>query len=461
MGLPIAPDSFDLEGVVHNGVEYACVRPLLGRIMRVARQAKEDEEVFLKTKIQKLKAKSIDEYVGDNAGVVKARLAHGSWADAVAVFNELAKPMLPSQVLRNLQRTISSIREQAHRAGCLEAPQLGSERVAQLGEEAVTQLLCFVIVQSSVESLRSTHLVVSELSDPVSVEPGPTTENTATWCYRVFSNALSVIEGMTVSLSMDNHDQRLASVQGSGAAVSKGGPKHRSMWRHLTNAAQDERHPNAPTWLPDDEVAACMGCDEPFGIKYRRHHCRHCGNILCQKCTTKRTTIPHLQYTKPMRVCETCYAMIELTRNPPTEQPAAEAAVQRLLEGKKSKPGNAIINYVRIFDERIKPDPATVGIKTREVMDAVRKMIIDENRQDLLRSMLKQHEDEPDYAVEYNLNLLVNTILEKRCAFDCDLHVRVDLRRFDSWVSAQDVLTATRESAELPHTSALRGRDGT
>ena len=402
MGLPVAPDTFDLPGVVHNGVEYACVRPLLGRIMRVAKQAKEDEEIFLKTKIQKLKAKSVAEYVADSTDILPARLHNGVLEGSVRTFNELAKPMLPSQVLRALQHTIRSMRQSAAEA---------QSTSNGLGEETVTRLLCFVIVQSAVESLRSTHLVVSELSDPVTVQPGPTTVDTATWCYRVFSNALSVIEGMTVSLSMDSHDQQL---QQSSSSRDK--QKQNSMWWNLTTAAQDERLPNAPTWLSDAEVAACMGCADPFGKRQRRHHCRHCGNILCDKCTTKRTKIPHLQYSKPVRVCEACFAMIELTRNPPTEQPAADSAVQQLLEGKKSKPGNAIVNYVRIFDERIKPDPATVGIKTREVMDAVRRMIMDEHRDELLGRMLKQEEDEPSWNLEYNLNLLINTILEKRYA---------------------------------------------
>jgi hypothetical protein len=404
MGLPTAPVSFDLRGLVHNGVEYACVRPLLGRIMRVARAAKEDEEIFLKTKIQKLKAKSVTEYMGSSHGIAPAWLRGIDWGGIVAILNELVRPMLPAQVLRTLQRTVSTIRAAATDADLANGG---------LNEQDVTRLLCYVIVQSSVESLRSIHLVVSELSDPVTVQPGPTTENSATWCYRVFSNALSVIEGMTVSLSMDHHDQRL---QRAGNSAAKDSQKPGSIWRHLTNAAQDERHPTAPTWLKDAEVAACMGCDRPFGKKIlgSRHHCRHCGNVLCEKCTTKRTTIPHLQYNKPMRVCETCFAMIELTRNPPTEQPAAEAAVKQLLEGKKSKPGNAITNYVRIFDERIMPGAATVGIKTREVMDAVRQMIMDEHRDELLKTVLKQEEDEPAWNLEYNLNMLINMILEQR-----------------------------------------------
>lgn len=115
-----------------------------------------------------------------------------------------------------------------------------------------------------------------------------------------------------------------------------------------------------------------------------------------------------------MRVCSTCYESIKLVRDPPTGQPAAEAAIERLLDDKRSNPGNAVRNYISIFDERIRPTPATAGIATREVMDAVRQMILDEHRESLLESTLQQTEDEAPWIREENLTRLINTILEKR-----------------------------------------------
>jgi hypothetical protein len=97
-GLRIAPDSFDREGTVHTAVEYACVRPLLGRIMSIARQAAGDKEVFLQTKIQKLKQKEATEYFVDHAAEMKAKLRGRNWSSAIELFNILRHPMLPSQV---------------------------------------------------------------------------------------------------------------------------------------------------------------------------------------------------------------------------------------------------------------------------------------------------------------------------------------------------------------------------
>ena len=65
--------------------------------------------------------------------------------------------------------------------------------------------LGYVVVQSDGQWLRSIHLVVKELSDPTVIDPsGVVDVGSATWCYRVFSNALLVIEGMTVSMQLSD-----------------------------------------------------------------------------------------------------------------------------------------------------------------------------------------------------------------------------------------------------------------
>ena len=38
-------------------------------------------------------------------------------------------------------------------------------------------------------------------------------------------------------------------------------------------------------WIPDREVPACMTCVKSFGLMTRRHHCRLCGGIICDKCS--------------------------------------------------------------------------------------------------------------------------------------------------------------------------------
>ena len=41
-------------------------------------------------------------------------------------------------------------------------------------------------------------------------------------------------------------------------------------------------------WVEDGSVDRCMICAEPFGLMSRRHHCRACGNVICQVSDRRR-----------------------------------------------------------------------------------------------------------------------------------------------------------------------------
>ena len=38
-------------------------------------------------------------------------------------------------------------------------------------------------------------------------------------------------------------------------------------------------------WVPDSEVKSCPFCGRSFGMTRRRHHCRLCGGIMCDRCS--------------------------------------------------------------------------------------------------------------------------------------------------------------------------------
>jgi hypothetical protein len=69
----------------------------------------------------------------------------------------------------------------------------------------------------------------------------------------------------------------------------------------------------APAWLPDTETTKCMHCKKTvFTFLNRRHHCRKCGTVACNFCTTKRFLLPN-QSSIPLRVCEACFAQLSLS----------------------------------------------------------------------------------------------------------------------------------------------------
>ena len=59
------------------------------------------------------------------------------------------------------------------------------------------------------------------------------------------------------------------------------------------------------TWEPNKAVAACTSCGLSFSILNWRYHCRSCGRIFCDVCTTSRmrTTFHRL----PQRSCQECF----------------------------------------------------------------------------------------------------------------------------------------------------------
>lgn len=62
-------------------------------------------------------------------------------------------------------------------------------------------------------------------------------------------------------------------------------------------------------WVPDDECSKCCHCSKPFTTLKRRHHCRVCGLIFCNKDCDTVAEIPGLRV--PGRLCVNCFAAVD------------------------------------------------------------------------------------------------------------------------------------------------------
>jgi hypothetical protein len=63
-----------------------------------------------------------------------------------------------------------------------------------------------------------------------------------------------------------------------------------------------------PRWVPDEAIMYCHSCNSQFDLYNRKHHCRHCGMIYCDPCSSNRVLLPHeYGYRDPVRVCMDCY----------------------------------------------------------------------------------------------------------------------------------------------------------
>ena len=78
-------------------------------------------------------------------------------------------------------------------------------------------------------------------------------------------------------------------------------------------------------WKPDNSTEECSDCNRFFTFFLRRHHCRGCGNLYCDACSSWRIVFP-LSFTEgkedldvlptpeqllPKRVCKSCHEVIK------------------------------------------------------------------------------------------------------------------------------------------------------
>ncbi|VDO27759.1 unnamed protein product [Haemonchus placei] len=63
----------------------------------------------------------------------------------------------------------------------------------------------------------------------------------------------------------------------------------------------------APDWHDGSE---CFRCRSEFSLFNRKHHCRACGQIFCDRCSTKEIPLPQFGIEKEVRVCDACFEKI-------------------------------------------------------------------------------------------------------------------------------------------------------
>uniref|UniRef100_A0A7N6AJC5 FYVE, RhoGEF and PH domain containing 6 n=1 Tax=Anabas testudineus TaxID=64144 RepID=A0A7N6AJC5_ANATE len=65
----------------------------------------------------------------------------------------------------------------------------------------------------------------------------------------------------------------------------------------------------APVWIPDPRTTMCMICTCEFSLTWRRHHCRACGKVVCQSCSSSKHRLEYLK-NELARVCDQCFIVL-------------------------------------------------------------------------------------------------------------------------------------------------------
>ncbi|KAF0720394.1 Aste57867_324 [Aphanomyces stellatus] len=88
-------------------------------------------------------------------------------------------------------------------------------------------------------------------------------------------------------------------------------------------------------WVPDSARKSCIVCSKKFNPLRSRHHCRACGDIMCNACSVRIAYTPRYLQSEPSKnamqehkICQKCMinAKQELSRSPVTAD--GESAIQ-------------------------------------------------------------------------------------------------------------------------------------
>jgi len=83
----------------------------------------------------------------------------------------------------------------------------------------------------------------------------------------------------------------------------------------------------APRWEADSESKQCYACNADFTLLNRKHHCRRCGNVFCDPCSSKRCKLLLFAVRDLVRVCDRC------CNEAPLENQFVESHLPRLRAG--------------------------------------------------------------------------------------------------------------------------------
>ncbi|KAG2321120.1 hypothetical protein Bca52824_014333 [Brassica carinata] len=89
----------------------------------------------------------------------------------------------------------------------------------------------------------------------------------------------------------------------------------------------DYGRPLACFQVPDEAVSKCTSCSD-FGAFNRRHRCRNCVGVFCDKCTQGRIALTAEENVPQVRVCDPCMAEVSQRLSYTKESASRNVSVQ-------------------------------------------------------------------------------------------------------------------------------------
>ncbi|XP_066936467.1 uncharacterized protein [Clytia hemisphaerica] len=150
----------------------------------------------------------------------------------------------------------------------------------------------------------------------------PTQTNLSTPCnVPIPSKVVQVDCGIAHTAAVTDNGTLYTWGKGSGARLGHSDHRDRTTptlveslaYKNVQSIACGAHHTAASViraWVHDQEAKSCMACKLRFTTVRRKHHCRKCGGVFCNGCTSKKFPILEIGYTDPVRVCDRCYNIL-------------------------------------------------------------------------------------------------------------------------------------------------------
>ncbi|CAN6183897.1 unnamed protein product [Urochloa humidicola] len=135
---------------------------------------------------------------------------------------------------------------------------------------------------------------------------------------------LDTVTAATVQFKEIGGDSRSKGTVDSGKPAVQSNEKKKGFdWMFAKPVDEVKDH-----WVPDEVAKKCHSCAVDFSPFNRRHHCRNCGEIFCDKCSQGRIALTAEDNAPLVRVCDRCMAEVTQRLGMAKEAASRSATVQ-------------------------------------------------------------------------------------------------------------------------------------
>ncbi|EGU11578.1 Vacuolar sorting-associated protein Vps27 [Rhodotorula toruloides ATCC 204091] len=143
---------------------------------------------------------------------------------------------------------------------------------------------------------------------------------------------------------------------------------------------------SAPDWT---DSPYCTRCRTEFSTFNRKHHCRNCGQVFDQQCSSSVAPLPHYGILEPVRVCDGCAKKIREGKGGSVQRSASYSAGQ----GEGKRPAQV---------ERSKTVGAKGGLSRKEQEDEELRKAIEASLKEVEPDQLPRADPGPPAKSGYN-----------------------------------------------------------